>query len=88
MRAKNPEFQGEKFKENLAKVDKLRGIADNHNVDVAHIVLAYYLTKPSLDVVIPGAKKPNQVVDNLTAVEVKLTDDEIEQIEELFPVNK
>lgn len=88
LRAENPEFQGEKFKENLAKVDKLRGIADNHNVDVAHVILSYYLTKPSLDVVIPGAKKPYQVVDNLTAVDVKLTQAEIEQIEELFPVNK
>ncbi len=86
LRAKNPEFQGERYKENLAKVDKLRGIADNHRVDVAHIVLAFYLTRPSLDVVIPGAKRPNQVVDNLTTLDVKLTEDEINKIEELFPV--
>ena len=79
IRAKNPEFQGEKFKENLEKIDELRGIADNHNVDVAHIVLAFYLTQPSLDVVIPGAKQPHQVVDNLTTLEVNLTQEEIEK---------
>lgn len=85
IRAKNPEFQGEKFKENLEKIDELRGIADNHNVDVAHIVLAFYLTQPSLDVVIPGAKQPHQVVDNLTTLEVNLTQEEIEKINQLFP---
>ncbi|WP_436862486.1 aldo/keto reductase [Staphylococcus caeli] len=85
IRAKNPEFQGERFKENLDKIEQLRGIAENHRVDVAHIVLAYYLTKPSLDIVIPGAKRPNQVVDNLTTLDVTLTDEEIEKINELFP---
>ena len=50
IRAK-PEFH-RKFKENLEKIDQLRDIADNHRVDVAHIVLAFYLTKPSLDIVI------------------------------------
>ncbi len=86
LRAENPEFQGERFKENLEKVEQLRDIADNHKVDVAHIVLAFYLTRPSLDVVIPGAKRSDQVVDNLTTLDVKLTDDEIEKIEQIFPV--
>ncbi|BBK28982.1 aldo/keto reductase [Staphylococcus arlettae] len=86
LRAENPEFQGDKFKENLEKVNKLRSIADNHRVDVAHIVLAFYLTRPSLDVVLPGAKRAVQVVDNLTTTEVKLTDDEIAEIDQIFPI--
>ncbi|WP_210139167.1 MULTISPECIES: aldo/keto reductase [Staphylococcus] len=85
LRAENPEFQGDRFKENLEKIDELRDIADNHRVDVAHVVLAFYLTQPSLDVVIPGAKQPHQVVDNLTALDVKLTKEEIEKINQLFP---
>lgn len=86
LRAKNPEFQGDKYLENLKKVDQLRMIADNHRVDVVHVVLAYYLTKPSLDVIIPGAKRPNQVVDNLITLDFKLTEDEIKKIEQLFPI--
>lgn len=86
LRAKNPDFQGERFKENLRKVDQLREIADNHDVDVAHIVLAFYLTRPSIDVIIPGAKQSTQVVDNLKTLEVELTDEEIRYIDELFPV--
>jgi len=86
LRAKNLEFQGDKYRENLKKVDQLRMIADNHRVDVVHVVLAYYLTKPSLDVIIPGAKRPNQVVDNLITLDFKLTEDEIKKIEQLFPI--
>lgn len=87
LRASNPEFQGDKFKENLKKVDQLREIAQEHNVDVAHVVLAFYLTKPSLDVIIPGAKRKDQVIDNLRTLEVKLTEDNINKIESLFPVS-
>ncbi|MDG0842866.1 aldo/keto reductase [Staphylococcus equorum] len=86
IRAENPEFQGERYQENLEKIDQLRMIADNHRVDVVHVVLAYYLTKPSLDVIIPGAKRPNQVVDNLIAIDFKLTKEEINKIEQLFPI--
>nr|WP_263314107.1 aldo/keto reductase [Mammaliicoccus sp. Marseille-Q6498] len=87
LRASNPEFQGDKFKENLKKVDQLREIAQEHNVDVAHVVLAFYLTKPSLDVIIPGAKRKEQVIDNLRTLDVKLTEDNINKIESLFPVS-
>lgn len=87
LRADKPEFQGEQFKENLKKVDKLREIAQEHNVEVAHIVLAYYLTKPSLDVIIPGAKRNDQLIDNLTTLDVQLTEDNIQQIESLFPIS-
>lgn len=86
LRADNPEFQGERFKENLKKVDKLREIAKEHNVEVAHIVLAFYLTKPSLDVIIPGAKRKDQVIDNLKTLDVKLTKENLDTIEKLFPV--
>ncbi len=85
LRAENPDFQGEKFKENLEKVNKLRSIADNHNVEVAHVVLAFYLTRPSLDVIIPGAKKPEQVIANLKTLDVKLTNSEINTINQIFP---
>ena len=63
LRAENQSFKVTNLK-NLEKVDKL-SIADNHR-DVAHIVLAFYLTRPSLDVVLLGAKRAVQVVDNLT----------------------
>ena len=84
IRAKDPLFTGDAFIENLAKVDQLRPIAQSKGVDVAHIVLAWYLTRDSIDAVIPGAKRSDQVKDNLKTLQVQLTPQEIEQINSIF----
>ncbi|MFT4415923.1 aldo/keto reductase [Fredinandcohnia humi] len=83
-RARNPLFQGEAFIQNLEKVERLREIADSKNAEVAHVVLAWYLTQDSIDAVIPGAKKPEQVVHNLKTLDVTLTQSEIELIHSIF----
>ncbi|GAA4718548.1 aldo/keto reductase [Brevibacillus fulvus] len=83
-RAKNPLFQGEEFERNLAKVEQLREIAAAKQAEVAHVVLAWYLTRDSIDALIPGAKQPEQVVNNLKTLEVDLTPAEIEQISKIF----
>lgn len=83
-REKNPQFQGDTFAKNLEKVDKVRQIADAKGVEVAHIVLAWYLTVPSIDALIPGAKRPEQVVTNLQTLKVQLTPDEIKLIDSIF----
>ncbi|MEN1985092.1 aldo/keto reductase [Paenibacillus hubeiensis] len=83
-RAKNPLFTGEAYIRNLDKVDQLRSIAQSKNVEVAHLVLAWYLTQPSIDALIPGAKKPEQVVSNLKTLEVRLSAEEIAVIDQIF----
>ncbi|RWZ54939.1 aldo/keto reductase [Halobacillus fulvus] len=83
-RSKNSLFQGEAFKENLRKVDEIRTIAERHGVDVPHVVLAWYLTRDSIDAVIPGAKKEHQVKDNLKALEVTLSEEDIQHIDHIF----
>lgn len=81
---KNPLFQGETYINNLEKVEQLRQIAIDKNVGVSNIVLAWYLTKENIDVIIPGAKKPEQVIDNLKTVDVQLTKQEIDRIDQIF----
>lgn len=83
-RSKNPLFQGEEFKQNLAKVEQLRPIAERKNVDIPHVVLAWYLNQPSVDAVIPGAKRDSQVVDNLNTLHVDLSSKEIEEVGLIF----
>ncbi len=83
-RAKNPLFQGEAFARNLEKVEQVREIANAKNAEVAHVVLAWYLTRNSIDVLIPGAKKPEQVLNNLKTLDVQLTNEEIEKISQIF----
>ena len=83
-RGKNPLFQGEAFIRNLEKVDQVRKIAHAKNAEVAHVVLAWYLTRDSIDALIPGAKQPEQVKNNLKTLDVKLTNEEIEKISRIF----
>lgn len=83
-RKNNPMFQGATFAKNLEKVDKVRQIADAKGVEVAHVVLAWYLTIPSIDALIPGAKRPEQIVSNLQTLKVQLTPDEIKAIDSIF----
>src|SRR5699024_8970934 len=84
--ANRPQFQDDVYGKHLANIEKLREIAQNHNVEVAHIVLAFYLTKGPIDAVIPGARNSAQVIDNLTAASVKLTEADLQLIESVFPV--
>ncbi|WLR58723.1 aldo/keto reductase [Guptibacillus hwajinpoensis] len=84
IRSKDPLFQGEAFKENLRKVDQIREIANAKGVEVPHMVLAWYLTRDSIDVLIPGAKRQEQVVDNLKTLDVKLTSEEVQRIDQIF----
>lgn len=61
LRANDPLFQGEAFKANLKKVEELRPLAEAKGTEIAHIVLAWYLTRDSIDAIIPGAKRVEQV---------------------------
>ena len=85
-RATRRDFQPKVFKDNVRRVNELTEIAEAHDTTIANIVLAFYLTRPALDVVIPGAKRVEQVVENIDAVNVELTQDEIDKIDHLFPI--
>jgi aryl-alcohol dehydrogenase-like predicted oxidoreductase len=64
-------------------VDEVRVIAKAHNVSPAQISLAWLLTKRSIASVLIGANKIGQLDDNLAAVNVKLSLDELKKLEEL-----
>ncbi len=53
-------------------IDAMRPIAEAHGVSVARIALAWLLHQPVVTSVIIGAKRPEQLADNLAATEVKL----------------
>ncbi|MCZ8512131.1 aldo/keto reductase [Paenibacillus filicis] len=83
-RSRNPMFQGEAFERNLEKVDRLWDIAYAKQAEVAHVVLAWYLTRDAIDALIPGAKKPEQVTNNLKTLQVQLTPEEVDAIDRIF----
>jgi aryl-alcohol dehydrogenase-like predicted oxidoreductase len=64
-------------------LDVLRPIAQAHNTGVATIALAWVLAKPFVTSVIIGAKRSDQLDQNLAAVDVQLTEEEIKQLDEV-----
>lgn len=58
-------------------IDAMIPVADAHQISVAQVALAWLLHKPAVTSVIIGAKKPDQLTDNLGASELKLTESEL-----------
>ena len=64
-------------------LDVMAPIAKAHGCSPARISLAWLLSKPVVTSVIIGAKRLDQLQDNLAAVDLKLTADEIKQLDEV-----
>lgn len=64
-------------------LDVLRPVAEAHGVSVAAIALAWVLAKPFVTSVIIGAKRVDQLKENLSATEVTLTEDEMKKLDEV-----
>jgi aryl-alcohol dehydrogenase-like predicted oxidoreductase len=64
-------------------IDVLRPIADAHQTSVATVSLAWILAKPFVTSVIIGAKRVDQLEQNLAAAELQLTQDELKQLDEV-----
>jgi aryl-alcohol dehydrogenase-like predicted oxidoreductase len=64
-------------------LDVIKPIAEAHGCSAARISLAWLLTKPFVTSVIIGAKRPDQLADNLAAVDLKLTAEELKQLDEV-----
>jgi len=62
-------------------VDVMRAIADSKGLSVAQIALAWLLHQQAVTSVIIGAKRPEQLDDNLAATTVKLSDEELKQLD-------
>ncbi len=64
-------------------LDAMVPIAKAHKCSAARISLAWLLAKPAVTSVIIGAKRLDQLQDNLAAVDLKLTEDEIKRLDEV-----
>lgn len=81
-------FPETQFKQIITAVDGVRVIATAHDATVAQTIIAWYLANPNISVVIPGARKPEQVESNAKALDVTLTADEYNKIDDLFSAFK
>jgi aryl-alcohol dehydrogenase-like predicted oxidoreductase len=60
----------------------MRPIAEAKGASVAAVALAYVLAKPFVTSVIIGAKRMEQLKDNLSAAEMKLSAEEMKKLDE------
>ncbi len=60
----------------------LRKVAEQTGTSAARVALAWELTKPFVTSIIIGAKKPEQLADNLAATELRLSNDQIKLLDE------
>lgn len=84
LRGGQEDFKGQQFKDNVERVEKLRPIAEEKGVSIANIVLAFYLQVDVIDAVIPGAKRMEQINANLQTLEVSLSPEEVDFIDQTF----
>jgi len=72
--------------ERIEKVRRLKPIADELGCSMAQLALAWCLTNPDVSTVITGASRPEQVRENMQALDVaaKLDDGVLAQIEEVL----
>ena len=76
-------YESEEGKVKIEKVGKLMPIAEELDCTMAQLALAWCLKNPNVSTVITGASRPEQVVENMAALEVvpKLTVEVMERIE-------
>ena len=77
-------FSPESFPQNLALVERLRSLARRHRASVAQLALAWVLHQPAVSVALVGMSHPSEVIDNAGALNVRLTPDDLAEIETIM----
>ncbi|HEY1656902.1 MAG TPA: aldo/keto reductase [Candidatus Sulfotelmatobacter sp.] len=87
-RRHSPRFQGENFQKNLDLVRAIEEIAKEKNCKPSQLALAWVLARDPNIVPIPGTKRRKYLEENVTAIEIQLTREDLRRIGEVFPVGK
>lgn len=80
-----PRFAGENFDRNQVLVDRVRAIAERKGVKPGQLALAWVLSKGEDLIPIPGTKRRKYLEENAAAAEIKLTPDEVKELEAAIP---
>jgi aryl-alcohol dehydrogenase-like predicted oxidoreductase len=83
-RRHSPRFQGENFRKNLDLVQRVEDISRQKGCKPAQLALAWVLAQDKNIVPIPGTKRRKYLEENVAALEIKLSDDDLRRLE-IFP---
>jgi aryl-alcohol dehydrogenase-like predicted oxidoreductase len=82
-RSRLPEFQGNRFIENLERIESFRQIAWGHDVSLVQLALRWVMDKYEWACPLFGAKTAAQVKENIGAFGWKLSNEEVSRLEAL-----
>ena len=85
-RRTNPRFVGENFARNLQLVQQVTTMAQEKGCTPAQLALAWVLAQGDDIVPIPGTKQRSRLDENLGALDVQLSQEDLASIERIFPV--
>jgi aryl-alcohol dehydrogenase-like predicted oxidoreductase len=81
----HPRFQGENFQKNLDLVREVEKMAEEKGCTTAQLALAWVLAQGEDIVPIPGTKHVRYLDENIGALEVKLTPEDLKRLDEILP---
>jgi aryl-alcohol dehydrogenase-like predicted oxidoreductase len=84
-RRNHPRFNGENFERNLALVRGIEGIAAEKGVSPAQLALAWVLARGEDILPIPGTKRRRWLDENIGALDLTLSGEDLARIEAIFP---
>ena len=86
-RHNNPRFQGENFTRNLRLVDDVKALAAKKGILPSQLALAWVLAQGDDIAPIPGTKRRKYLEDNVGALDVTFSKEELAVIDALFPLD-
>uniref|UniRef100_A0A383V8C3 NADP-dependent oxidoreductase domain-containing protein n=1 Tax=Tetradesmus obliquus TaxID=3088 RepID=A0A383V8C3_TETOB len=87
-RRMTPRFQGDAFKKNLELVAAVKAIAQRKGVSPGQLALAWVHAQGEDVFTIPGTKRVKYLEENVGALAVQLTADELKELESALPAHK
>jgi aryl-alcohol dehydrogenase-like predicted oxidoreductase len=85
-RRENPRFREENFNRNLQLVERIEELAAEKDVTPGQLALAWVLAQGDDVVPIPGTTLVPHLEENVAAVDLELTDDDLRELESVFPM--
>lgn len=76
-------FQGDEARKKFEIAEKLKGFAEKKGTSLPLVALSWLLSQKGIDAVIPGGRRPEQAEMNVEAVDIHLTNDDLETIDTL-----
>ena len=85
-RRHNPRFQGENFQLNLHLLARIQEIAEEKHATAGQLAIAWVMAQGADIVPIPGTKRVPYLEENLYALKIELSDEDLRRLDEAAPV--